>query len=226
MKRSVVMGFALLVAAAVVPTAYIELATRRHVVTPEAAPAVPWGVVFGAGLAPGGEPSPILAERLETALLLWRSGRVERLLLTGNTDPYHDEYPLDAPLPHQGRRPRAGHLGGPGWAVHLRQLLACPGRLRRAARHPRDPGVPSARGRCSLPGPRASTRWASAPEVGVGGHRTCGGSCWPGRSRSWTPGCIPGRHSRPPPHSPGERARIDAGARAPPPCTPPSGASE
>ena len=85
------MGFALLLTAAVVPTVYIELATRRQVVSPEAAPAVPWGIVFGAGLAPGGEPSPILAERLDTALALWRAGRVERLLLTGNSDPYHDE---------------------------------------------------------------------------------------------------------------------------------------
>ena len=84
-------AFALLLTAAVVPTVYIELATRRQVVSAEAAPAVPWGIVFGAGLAPGGEPSPILAERLETALLLWRTGRVERLLLTGNADPYHDE---------------------------------------------------------------------------------------------------------------------------------------
>lgn len=91
MRKSVVVGFAVLLAAVLVPTAYIELATRKHLVTPAAAPAVPWGVVFGAGLAPGGEPSPILAERLETALVLWRSGRVERLLLTGNTDPYHDE---------------------------------------------------------------------------------------------------------------------------------------
>ena len=91
MRRTLVVALALLLVAAVVPTTYIELTTRRHVVPPEAAPAVPWGVVFGAGLAPGGEPSPILAERLETALLLWRSGRVERLLLTGNTDPYHDE---------------------------------------------------------------------------------------------------------------------------------------
>jgi SanA protein len=91
MRRTVAIGFALLLTAAVVPTVYIELATRRQVVSPEAAPAVPWGIVFGAGLAPGGEPSPILAERLETALLLWRTGRVERLLLTGNADPYHDE---------------------------------------------------------------------------------------------------------------------------------------
>jgi SanA protein len=91
MRRTLVIAFTLLLVAAVVPSMYIELATRRHVVTPDAAPAVPWGVVFGAGLAPGGEPSPILAERLETALLLWRNGRIERLLLTGNTDPYHDE---------------------------------------------------------------------------------------------------------------------------------------
>ena len=91
MRRTVVLGFAVLLAAAVIPTVYIEMTTRQHIVTPESAPAVPWGVVFGAGLAPGGEPSPILAERLETALLLWRNGRVERLLLTGNTDPYHDE---------------------------------------------------------------------------------------------------------------------------------------
>jgi len=91
MRRILVIAFALLLVAAVVPTTYIELSTRRHIVAPDAAPAVPWGVVFGAGLAPGGEPGPILAERLETALLLWRNGRVERLLLTGNTDPYHDE---------------------------------------------------------------------------------------------------------------------------------------
>ena len=62
---------------------------HRH--APRRRPAVPWGIVFGAGLAPGGEPSPILAERLDTALALWRTGRVERLLLTGNADPYHDE---------------------------------------------------------------------------------------------------------------------------------------
>jgi vancomycin permeability regulator SanA len=91
MRRTVAVTFALLLTAAVVPTTYIELATRRKVVSAEAAPAVPWGIVFGAGLAPGGEPSPILAERLETALFLWRTGRVERLLLTGNADPYHDE---------------------------------------------------------------------------------------------------------------------------------------
>lgn len=73
------------------PTLTIELAARRRVVPLSEAPTVPWAIVFGAGLAPGGEPSPILAERLEVARELWRSGRAGRLLLTGNTDPYHDE---------------------------------------------------------------------------------------------------------------------------------------
>jgi len=91
MRKTAVGLFALLLAAVLLPTGYIELATRGHVVGPDASPAVPWAIVFGAGLAPGGEPSPILAERLDTALALWRAGRAQRLLLTGNADPYHDE---------------------------------------------------------------------------------------------------------------------------------------
>jgi vancomycin permeability regulator SanA len=69
----------------------MELRFRRYIVPFDSAPTEPWGIVFGAGLAPGGEPSPVLAERLEAAAGLWRAGRVQRLLLTGNSDPYHDE---------------------------------------------------------------------------------------------------------------------------------------
>ena len=87
------------------PSLYIELAARGRVVPLAEARAAPWAIVFGAGLAPGGEPSPILAERLEVAHELWRTGRAGRLLLTGNSDPYHDEiramrrYLLKAGLP-------------------------------------------------------------------------------------------------------------------------------
>jgi len=91
MRKVAIVAFALLLVGIAAPTAYIELATRRHVIPVEAAAPAPWGIVFGAGLAPGGEPSAILAERLDMALALWRTGRVERLLLTGNSDPYHDE---------------------------------------------------------------------------------------------------------------------------------------
>lgn len=49
-------------------------------------------IVFGAGLAKGTVPSPILAERLDTALALWRAGKVQSVLLSGDsTDPYHEE---------------------------------------------------------------------------------------------------------------------------------------
>jgi vancomycin permeability regulator SanA len=91
MSKPVALAAAALLLVVAAPTVYIELSTRARVVPLEAAPAMPWGIVFGAGLAPGGEPSPILAERLDTALALWRAGRVERLLLTGNADGYHDE---------------------------------------------------------------------------------------------------------------------------------------
>lgn len=91
LRRAAPLAVAVVLLCVVGPTVYIELAVRGRIVSAAAAPVVPWGIVFGAGLAPGGEPSPILAERLETALALYRSGRVERLLLTGNTDPHHDE---------------------------------------------------------------------------------------------------------------------------------------
>jgi SanA protein len=81
------LGLALLV----LPSLYVELRYRRDIVPLSSAPDAPVAVVFGAGLAPGGEPSPLLAERLETALGLWRAGKVERLLLTGNAGAHHDE---------------------------------------------------------------------------------------------------------------------------------------
>lgn len=56
------------------------------------APPAPVALVFGAGLAPGGVPSPVLAQRLDAAVALWRAGKVESLLLSGdNSDRFHDE---------------------------------------------------------------------------------------------------------------------------------------
>jgi len=44
----------------------------------------PAAVVFGAGYWPGGRPSNALADRLETAIDLYQSGQVSKLLLTGD----------------------------------------------------------------------------------------------------------------------------------------------
>lgn len=41
-------------------------------------------IVFGAGVWRGGEPSPVLYDRLETAAELYRAGLVQKLLLTGD----------------------------------------------------------------------------------------------------------------------------------------------
>ena len=63
-------------------------------------------LVFGAGLAPGGVPSPVLKQRMDAAIALYRAGKVKKLLVSGdNSDPYHDEtkamrrYAIDRGLP-------------------------------------------------------------------------------------------------------------------------------
>jgi vancomycin permeability regulator SanA len=55
-------------------------------------PGAPIAIVFGAGLASKGKPSPMLAERLDTAVKLYRRGKVEKVLVTGdNLMRSHDE---------------------------------------------------------------------------------------------------------------------------------------
>ncbi len=91
LRRLTLIALGLVVGLCVLPSVLIDVAYAPQIVPLPSAPAAPVGVVFGAGLAPGGEPSPLLAERLETALALFRAGKVQRLLLTGNAEAHHDE---------------------------------------------------------------------------------------------------------------------------------------
>ncbi len=60
--------------------------------SPEAAPPAPVAIVFGAAVYPGGRPSPVLADRVMTAVDLYRQGKVRHLLLSGdNRFVYYDE---------------------------------------------------------------------------------------------------------------------------------------
>jgi vancomycin permeability regulator SanA len=43
-------------------------------------------VIFGAGMTPSGAPSPLLADRIQTGVDLYRSGLVPRLIMSGSTD--------------------------------------------------------------------------------------------------------------------------------------------
>jgi SanA protein len=50
----------------------------------EQIPPRPVAIVFGAGVTPAGRLSPILADRVNTAFRLYRAGRVNKLLLSGD----------------------------------------------------------------------------------------------------------------------------------------------
>jgi vancomycin permeability regulator SanA len=106
-RRTSLVALAIAVGAFVIPSVFIEVRYAPAIVALSSAPSAPVGMVFGAGLAPGGEASPLLAERLDTALALWRAGKVQRLLLTGNAGAHHDEiramrhYLLAAGMPEQ-----------------------------------------------------------------------------------------------------------------------------
>lgn len=66
--------------------AYLDVSLRyRHaIVTPDKAPARPVAIVFGAGVYPGGRLSPVLADRMRTAIALYEAGKVRKLLLSGD----------------------------------------------------------------------------------------------------------------------------------------------
>lgn len=55
-------------------------------------PPAPVAIVFGAGLRSNGEPSPLLADRVDAAIELYKVGKVSRLLMTGdNRQANYDE---------------------------------------------------------------------------------------------------------------------------------------
>jgi len=56
----------------------------RLIHTVETAPRRRVAVVFGAGIWPDGSPTPILADRVATAVDLYQRGAVEKLLMTGD----------------------------------------------------------------------------------------------------------------------------------------------
>ena len=66
------------------PLAVIFSAADRIAFDPETAPYKETANVFGAGLKKDGTPSDVLADRLATAVLLYRSGRVDRILVSGD----------------------------------------------------------------------------------------------------------------------------------------------
>jgi vancomycin permeability regulator SanA len=58
----------------------------------EAVPTKPVAVVFGAGVWTDGTPSPMLADRVSASVELYKQGKVQKILMTGdNSKPDYDE---------------------------------------------------------------------------------------------------------------------------------------
>jgi vancomycin permeability regulator SanA len=77
----------------------------------EGAPHEEIAIVFGAGLRRDGTPTAILRDRVETAASLYFSGKVKRLLMSGDSGPEGYNEP-------EAMRQFALSLGVPGEAVH------------------------------------------------------------------------------------------------------------
>lgn len=74
----------------------------------ETSPSEPVAIVFGAGLYRNGSPTPVLRDRIETAADLYRAGKVEKLLMSGdNSTPNYNEpgamrdFALDLGIPEE-----------------------------------------------------------------------------------------------------------------------------
>lgn len=63
---------------------WIQWRYDRLVVELPDAPARPVAIVFGAGIRPGGRLSPMLADRMDTAIALYQAGKVRKLLVSGD----------------------------------------------------------------------------------------------------------------------------------------------
>jgi SanA protein len=86
--------------------------TRKDIYTVESAPTERVAIVFGAGLTRDGRPTPILRDRVETAAELYFSGKVQKLLMSG------DNRFLDYNEP-EAMRQYALRLGVPDEAIVL-----------------------------------------------------------------------------------------------------------
>jgi len=72
---------------------YVRLATSNYLRTDVAkVPSKPIAIVFGAGIWEDGTPTPMLADRVQAAVDLYKAGQVGKLLMTGdNSAPDYNE---------------------------------------------------------------------------------------------------------------------------------------
>jgi vancomycin permeability regulator SanA len=96
-RRNVLIGAALLVLVGTVGVLCIRLfvahaTAAQRFATISLVPPRRVALVFGAGILPDGTPSPMLADRVDAAISLYRLGKVRKLLFSGDhSRPEYDE---------------------------------------------------------------------------------------------------------------------------------------
>lgn len=76
-----ILGVAILV---ILPYFVAQMTTRVRIHTVANAPSAQVAIVFGAGLTRDGRPTPVLRDRVATAVDLYFSGKVQKLLMSGD----------------------------------------------------------------------------------------------------------------------------------------------
>lgn len=84
LHRLILLGLGLVVLAPLALRFYTAARYHSRVHPVDDAPRVRVAIVFGAGLRRDGAPTPVLADRVATAAALYRLGKVEKLLLSGD----------------------------------------------------------------------------------------------------------------------------------------------
>jgi SanA protein len=69
---------------AILPQVVTRIYTLSRLYSVDQVPASPVAIVFGAGLRRDGTPSPILRDRINTAVNLYSAGKVQKLLMSGD----------------------------------------------------------------------------------------------------------------------------------------------
>lgn len=149
--RATLIALTIILGAITLPRAYANAASNPKIFSPKDSPSAPIAIVFGAGLNRNGTATLVLRDRVDTAIQLYRDGKVQKLLFSGdNTSVNYNEpkamrdYALSKGLPaevitldYAGRRTydtclRAKEIFGVNKAIlvtqnyHLdRALLTC-----------------------------------------------------------------------------------------------------
>jgi len=84
MRAALLAGFIAAVLIGIILVGMLQSVKAYRYADVAGAPAQPIAIVFGAGVEPNGQPSAVLADRVETAIDLYRAGKVRKLLMTGD----------------------------------------------------------------------------------------------------------------------------------------------